>query len=768
MKGRKELLNPLISVIVPIYNVEKYLIQCLESIINQTFKDLEIICVNDGSTDSSTQILENYQQIHSNIKLINKSNAGYGAAVNLGFSVARGEYLAIVEPDDFIDANMYHDLYKIAVKRQKPDIVKAGYWEYFDDVKGSRTKIQIGLNLTSGAVFRLNEHPEILRIHPSIWSCIYKRDFINDKQIRMVEAPGAGWVDNPFFFESLYKAGNIAWLAKPVYYYRQTNVDASSNLKDCSVPLARLKEIYDFFDKENVQNKQIKLELYKRTCLYLNKIENHPAFCERNLIDARDLLERMDRRLFVKMEKGEIDTYNRFMDCQEKYHPTIIIRLKKKYSGFRFYKILKRVFRGFEFLYKKGPILTCKRIIQKMQINIPIKLPRKKNLRVLFVPSDNNRTSGAFLSMVTLNCLLREKYNVDTFVVLPNPGDGEELLIKNKIPYTVIQSYDWVLPLNKVRDEECLSEIQNKKKNNKRAITLLEKLIKNNNFDLVHINTTYSYVGAEAALKAGIPYIWHLREFLEEDQGKTMWDREQGNKLINKADRIVTISQSLYKKYEQVFDLSKLVCIFNGIDESKFYIPDKMIMTKDTIRFIFVGGFEVYKGHIEFANACVKLYQQGYDFEVWFIGTGKKEVRDQVKSIFNRAGLENKVSYLGYRSDVYNYFKETDISFTCSRAEAFGRTTVEAMLGGNLVIGADSAGTRELINDGKTGLLYQAGDVDDLCSKMKYAIENREQARKLAYAGQMFMHQNMTAEINAKKIYELYQNVMKDRQMGGI
>ena len=112
-----------ISVIVPVYNVENYLSQCMESIINQTLKDIEIICINDGSTDLSKEILEKFQKEDKRIILVSKSNGGYGSACNTGLSLARGEYISIVEPDDYIDKNMLFPQSKESVYPSGDEVV---------------------------------------------------------------------------------------------------------------------------------------------------------------------------------------------------------------------------------------------------------------------------------------------------------------------------------------------------------------------------------------------------------------------------------------------------------------------------------------------------------------------------------------------------------------------------------------------------------------------------------------------------------------------
>ena len=111
-----------VSIIVPVYNVEKYLRQCVDSIVNQSLKEIEIICINDGSTDNSLQILEGYAQRDKRIKIINKRNEGLSTARNTGMEYATGEYIGFVDSDDFINEKMYENLYKNA-KSNKSDIV---------------------------------------------------------------------------------------------------------------------------------------------------------------------------------------------------------------------------------------------------------------------------------------------------------------------------------------------------------------------------------------------------------------------------------------------------------------------------------------------------------------------------------------------------------------------------------------------------------------------------------------------------------------------
>ena len=217
--------NSLVSVIVPIYNVEKYLDQCLESISAQTHKNLEIICINDGSTDGSLEIIKRHADQDNRIRVIDKENGGYGVGCNLGIQESHGEWISIVEPDDWIDASMYEDMLAFASSFEEMiDIVKTPWWsvEKWDNPKKQRIKhCKLHKRIkTSTRPFTLDEHTLLIEIHPGIWSAIYRKEFLKENGILFPEYPGAGWADNPFLVETLCQAKAILYLDKPYYYYR--------------------------------------------------------------------------------------------------------------------------------------------------------------------------------------------------------------------------------------------------------------------------------------------------------------------------------------------------------------------------------------------------------------------------------------------------------------------------------------------------------------------------------------------------------------------
>ena len=216
-----------ISVVVPIYNVEKYLAQCLDSILEQSLKDIEIICINDGSKDSSLEILKNYAQKDARILITDKENTGYGNSLNLGISSAQGEYIAIIEPDDFISKNMFEDLYNIA-KQYDADVAKSDWFNFWTKDNQIFKKGKISPKY-SDKIITAEDYPEILCIQPSVWSAIYKKSFLTDNNIKFLNTPGASYQDTSFSFKVFSIAKRIIMTTNAYLYYRQDNENSSIN-----------------------------------------------------------------------------------------------------------------------------------------------------------------------------------------------------------------------------------------------------------------------------------------------------------------------------------------------------------------------------------------------------------------------------------------------------------------------------------------------------------------------------------------------------------
>lgn len=220
-----------LSVIIPVYNVADFIGECLDSILNQTFTDFEVLCINDGSTDSSPSILESYAQKDSRVRVLHQTNRGYGSAVNHGLDKAQGEFISIIESDDLILPHMYATLVDL-IKKTNADFVKGGYKPFWDGPEGRR--FDEGAPCPPEYDHRLitpRKHPDCYRWELATWSGIYRASFLNKFHIRHHESPGASYQDTGFFFQTLSFAEKAVWIREPFYLYRQTNPNSSIHKK---------------------------------------------------------------------------------------------------------------------------------------------------------------------------------------------------------------------------------------------------------------------------------------------------------------------------------------------------------------------------------------------------------------------------------------------------------------------------------------------------------------------------------------------------------
>lgn len=216
-----------ISILVPIYNVEKYLDKCLNSISIQTFKDFEVICINDGSTDSSLEIIKKYVNSDKRFKVINKENTGYGHSMNLGLDNCQGKFVAIVESDDYIEQNMLEILYNISTQNDL-DIARCNYKEISNE-----TKLKVDLSwIPEKKVLKPLNNYVIFYQAPAIWVNLYRKAFLVENNIRFLETPGASFQDTSFIFKVYALCKRFMFINEYLLNYRVDNNTSSIHNKN--------------------------------------------------------------------------------------------------------------------------------------------------------------------------------------------------------------------------------------------------------------------------------------------------------------------------------------------------------------------------------------------------------------------------------------------------------------------------------------------------------------------------------------------------------
>jgi len=351
--------NIKISVIIPVYNVENYLRQCLDSIINQTLKEIEIICINDGSTDSSKQILEEYALKDERIKIINQKNKGVSAARNTGIDAATGEYIGFVDSDDWVKLDAYEKLYN-KITREDVDIVFSRYNYVFEDGRIEHNPNYFK-ELDEIKINSIDENLELLKISPSIWTKIFKKSFILDNKIRFPE--GVLAEDLFFIVQYLLKANGIVYLNNYFSYnyrIRDSGEEKSTihirnkkslmamidgYLKTYNILKDQKQEKYfSVFFKEHFQywmnsfilsntSSSEKKELLEKVSFLFEKVQEHKLELDMNYLPLfNDIVDKkfdqaiLFSDIIADFKKRETRSHDRYLKLQKNY-----LKLQKNY-----------------------------------------------------------------------------------------------------------------------------------------------------------------------------------------------------------------------------------------------------------------------------------------------------------------------------------------------------------------------------------------------------------------------------------------------------
>lgn len=240
-----------VSVIIPVYNADKYLIECLDSIINQRLRDIEIICINDGSTDNSPLILEDYQKKDSRIIIISQNNQGISAARNAGLEIAKGSYIYFIDSDDFISDDYLEKMYKKAIEKNADIIINDNIMKFYGN-NINKLIPEIKNKFPDGEYIVDSDFIKQRYSNPTVWSKLYKRENIINNNIKF---PLGLISEDAYFFYTLfpfiktaiqYNIGN--------YYYRLRKNSLTHQKKKlyCFDSIKIFEKIYNFYKQNNL------------------------------------------------------------------------------------------------------------------------------------------------------------------------------------------------------------------------------------------------------------------------------------------------------------------------------------------------------------------------------------------------------------------------------------------------------------------------------------------------------------------------------------
>lgn len=381
---------------------------------------------------------------------------------------------------------------------------------------------------------------------------------------------------------------------------------------------------------------------------------------------------------------------------------------------------------------------------------------------ILFSNANSDLNSGASLSLYYLVKIIAKSNEYMPIVLLPSRGKLYDKLIELNIKvYIIRQNSIWYRQKSE-QNNICYFRMKNFLK---KGLCIyqkekIKKIILKENISLIHLNMLTTCMAAEVAAAINKPVVWHIREFMDEDLNCEFMDENYTRELVSKSKLIIAISYSIKRKYEEFFS-APIKVIYNGIKTPET-IEKKQINQKLT--FVIIGRVIENKGQFDLVKS-ISLLSDNEKKAIYCKIYGSIEDKHYWKKIKNFI-LENKleeiIQFKGYTSNVNRVLQNADVLCVCSKKEAFGRVTAEAMVNGCLVLGADTGCTPELIDNMNTGLLYDINDSLNLTNKLKFIIKNRKECLKIAENGKKYACANLTKEINAQNIIRCYDKILNE------
>lgn len=376
----------------------------------------------------------------------------------------------------------------------------------------------------------------------------------------------------------------------------------------------------------------------------------------------------------------------------------------------------------------------------------------RKNIMYIF---NDSAFGGAGQSL--LDTLVEIRSEINPVVIIRDNVEVESKFREMGIRYYKIHfSTDYV----KIGSANEVQRIHDIRQSYEAALQLLP-IIQKENIQLIHINSSVSSFAAIAALMANVPYIWHIRELLQEHFYYEFLNEDLKISLYKKANKLIAISEYVKGRYYEKYGL-ETVRLYNGLNIKRF---KRDISTKNKFEntFIVAAMITPEKGQWDVIRATELLVERGYDnIKVNIAGGGAVGYVWALKKYIKEKKLEKNIHILPFQDDLSHLRSQSAYAITSSQNEALGRVTIEAMLAGNLVIGVRSGGTTEIIGSNEErGFLYELGNSKSLADTMERAINYaREEKEAIVQKAQKYAESTFDSKQYCKELLEIYDEVI--------
>lgn len=378
-------------------------------------------------------------------------------------------------------------------------------------------------------------------------------------------------------------------------------------------------------------------------------------------------------------------------------------------------------------------------------------------MTICVVFHDNNEFSGATRSMISL---VKSWYKKGVKIIALVPGHDQ---LKLDIEDCCVEVHRYPIMHTRVNHSRSLPARTTARCIG--VITLLygkisafemAKRLQSKEIQLIYSNTTAVLFGYYLSCFMNKPHVWHIREFGRLDQNcDFVLGDSQLYKALSKSKLNIAISNAILNYYKRKVS-SRIEVVYNDVDPSFLDEANKCFVKVITV--LSCGSLIEGKGHADVIKAVILLKKKGYDIRLVIAGKGELYEK-KLTELIQLHDADSYVKLLGQVSDMHALRKQCQIGVTASKMEAFGRVTIENMLSGMLVIGANSGGTSELIRNGETGFIYESENYRDLAKVLEKAINNPESMQQIAQKGQEYAKE-FTKNSCANKILEYLNDIV--------
>ena len=385
-------------------------------------------------------------------------------------------------------------------------------------------------------------------------------------------------------------------------------------------------------------------------------------------------------------------------------------------------------------------------------------------MNVLFVTHEDDKYGAAR----SLSSLVEKAnhYDVNPIILTMKHNRYSEIAEKNNYHSYVVRYYRATTYKNTPFLQRTIKSLRYSICN-KIALKKILKIIEREKVDIVHTNTSIIDIGLDIKKHRHTIIVQHVREFLDLDFNQKYYRSNQIERMNKFTDRFIYISKAIQNHWETIGINKDYEVIYNGLDVSAYCgIQRKCIFNNSTVKIAFVGSITPNKGQYQLVEALNLLDNMLLDnISISFFGTGDKAYIEQLQNRIDELGLQKKIAFEGYCENIYELLSDYDIGIVASKAEGFGRVTVEYMLSAMCVIVSDTGANCELIEHGKTGYVFKHNDYYSLSDAISTAILNKDVSIRISKEAYSFAKEHFSDEVYVKNIINLYKKVLNEQDI---